>query len=134
MSRCIYCYRCVRICDELQGQSVWRVWQRGAETRIRPDGPTLAESSCVSCGACVDTCPSGALEDVSVLAQGTPTAWTRTTCAYCGTGCEMRVGTRDGAITQVAPVRPRPSAVATCASRDATRSTLPRPPIAWWIL
>ena len=108
MSRCIYCYRCVRICDELQGQSVWRVWQRGAETRIRPDGATLAESSCVSCGACVDTCPSGALEDVSVRALGTPTEWTRTTCAYCGTGCEMRVGTRDGAITQVTPVETAP--------------------------
>lgn len=67
MSRCVYCYRCVRICDEVQGQSVWRVWNRGAETRIRPDGPTFAESSCVSCGACVDTCPSGALEDKSVL-------------------------------------------------------------------
>ena len=108
MSRCIYCYRCVRICDELQGQSVWRVWQRGGETRIRPDGPTLAESSCVSCGACVDTCPSGALEDASVLARGTPTVWTRTTCAYCGTGCELQVGTRDGAITQVAPVETAP--------------------------
>ena len=103
MSRCIYCYRCVRICDELQGQGVWRVWQRGADTRIRPDGPTLAESSCVSCGACVDTCPSGALEDRSVIERGVPTDWTRTTCAYCGTGCEMRVGTRAGAITQVVP-------------------------------
>jgi formate dehydrogenase major subunit len=108
MSRCIYCYRCVRICNELQGQGVWRVWQRGADTRIRPDGPTLLESSCVSCGACVDTCPSGALEDRSVLERGVPTVWTRTTCAYCGTGCEMRVGTRDGAIAQVVPVGDAP--------------------------
>ena len=108
MSRCVYCYRCVRICDEVQGQSVWRVWNRGAETRIRPDGPTFAESSCVSCGACVDTCPSGALEDKSVLSLGIPTDWTRTTCPYCGTGCELKVGTRDGRLTQVLPVNGAP--------------------------
>ena len=29
MSRCIECYRCVRICDEVQGQFVWHLWDRG---------------------------------------------------------------------------------------------------------
>ena len=42
MARCIDCYRCVRICDEVQGQFVWHVRGRGIETRIVPDGPTLA--------------------------------------------------------------------------------------------
>jgi formate dehydrogenase major subunit len=109
MSRCIYCYRCVRICDELQGQFVWQVWNRGDATRIRPDsGTTLRESSCVSCGACVDTCPTGALEDKSILSLGMATRWTRTTCAYCGTGCEMNVGTRDGRIVVIKPVLDAP--------------------------
>ncbi|MDR3402279.1 MAG: formate dehydrogenase subunit alpha [Chthoniobacter sp.] len=105
MAQCINCYRCVRICDEVQGQFVWRVWDRGAAPRILPDsGATLLSSSCVSCGACVDTCPTGALEDQSVLAQGLPEKWTRTTCPYCGTGCEMLVGTRGNQIVQVKPV------------------------------
>ena len=109
MSRCIYCYRCVRICDELQGQFVWQIWNRGDATRIRPDsGTNLRESSCVSCGACVDTCPTGALEDKSVFALGAATHWTRTTCAYCGTGCEMSVGTRDGRIVVIKPVLDAP--------------------------
>jgi len=47
MARCIDCYRCVRICAELQGQFVWHVRRRGLETRIEPDGPTLRDSSCV---------------------------------------------------------------------------------------
>ncbi|WP_163783142.1 formate dehydrogenase subunit alpha [Myxococcus vastator] len=109
MSQCIHCYRCVRICDEVQGQFVWRVWNRGAGTRILPDGPNLRESSCVSCGACVDTCPTGALEDRTLLDQRWPQTWTRTTCPYCGVGCEMDVGARGGRIVTSRPSREGPS-------------------------
>lgn len=109
MSRCITCLRCVRICHEVQGQDVWQVWDRGDRTRIRPDrGATLLESSCVSCGACVDTCPTGALEDRSIRLGGPPTAWTRTTCPYCGTGCEMEAGTREDRLVAVRPVLDAP--------------------------
>jgi formate dehydrogenase major subunit len=104
MSQCIVCYRCVRICDEVQGQFVWQMVNRGHETRIVPDsGTTLRESSCVSCGACVDTCPTGALEDKSLLVYGVPANWTRTTCPYCGTGCEMDVGTQQNRIVSIKP-------------------------------
>src|SRR5678815_826551 len=109
MSRCIVCYRCVRICEEVQGQFVWQIFNRGHETRIVPDSrTTLLESSCVSCGACVDTCPSGALEDKSLLLHETPTDWTRTTCPYCGTGCEMSVGTNQNQIVSIRPLHEAP--------------------------
>lgn len=109
MSRCVECYRCVRICDEVQGQFVWQVFGMGQTTRIVPDsGTNLRESSCVSCGACVDTCPTGALEDKSILEKGVPTEWTKTVCPYCGTGCEMNVGTREGKIVQIAPAKESP--------------------------
>jgi formate dehydrogenase major subunit len=109
MSQCVTCYRCVRICDEVQGQFVWQVVNRGHDTQIVPDsGTTLRESSCVSCGACVDTCPSGALEDHSILSRGVPTKWTRTTCPYCGTGCEMNVGTTNGRIVSISPALDAP--------------------------
>ncbi len=104
MSQCVTCYRCVRICEEVQGQFVWKAWNRGDETRILPTrGETMLDGGCVSCGACVDTCPSGALEDLTVLARGVPTEWTKTICSYCGTGCEVNVGTRDGKITTIRP-------------------------------
>ncbi|MCE9559134.1 MAG: formate dehydrogenase subunit alpha [Armatimonadetes bacterium] len=109
MGKCVHCYRCIRICDELQGQFVWRAWNRGDKTEIRPDkGLSLMESSCVSCGACADTCPSGAIEDKLVVEKGVPTSWTRTTCPYCGTGCEMEVGVRDNEVVVARPVMDAP--------------------------
>ena len=108
MSRCIDCYRCVRICADVQGQFVWHVRGRGTGTRIEPDGPTLRDSSCVSCGACVDTCPTGALDDRQAGDPLVPADWTRTICPYCGVGCEIDVGTRDGRIVSVRPVLDAP--------------------------
>lgn len=110
MTRCITCYRCVRICEEVQGQFVWQAWQRGAKTVIAPSsGTNLRASECVSCGACADTCPTGALDDKSILKYGTPTDWTKTICSYCGTGCEVKVGTREGRITSIRPSLEGPS-------------------------
>ncbi len=105
MAQCVHCYRCIRICEELQGQFVWGAYGRGDETDVRPGlSRTLLQSACVSCGACVDTCPSGALDDVSLLAMGAPQTRTRTTCPYCGVGCELSVGVRDDRIASVRPV------------------------------
>ena len=109
MARCINCYACVRICADVQGQFVWHVIGRGEESQIMPDSfGTFADSTCVSCGACSDACPTGALEDKTVIERGIATEWTRTTCPYCGTGCEMNVGTREDRIVQVKPVMDAP--------------------------
>lgn len=109
MSRCIDCYACVRICADVQGQFVWHVVGRGEESEIVPDSfGRFGDSSCVSCGACSDACPTGALEDKTVIERGFPAEWTKTTCPYCGTGCEMNVGTRSDKIVQVRPVMDAP--------------------------
>lgn len=109
LSRCVSCWRCVRICDEVQGQFVWRLAGRGADTHLATDAAGgLGASSCVSCGACVDTCPTDALVDRSVLELGAAESWTRTTCPYCGVGCELLVGARAGRIVQVRPALDAP--------------------------
>ncbi len=103
MNQCIACMRCVRVCDEIQGESVWKVAQRGWRTLVHPDGPSMLDSSCVSCGACADVCPTGAILDRTVLEQGRPTEWTKTICAYCGVGCEIMAGVKDGKLVQILP-------------------------------
>jgi formate dehydrogenase major subunit len=111
MSRCIDCFRCVRICAEVQGQFVWNIWNRGEETQIVADqGVAFGQSSCVSCGACVDSCPTGALEDKHVLHRPAPKSWTRTTCPYCGTGCELEIGAAEGRLISARPVMDGPVA------------------------
>jgi formate dehydrogenase major subunit len=105
LSRCILCGRCVRICEEVQGQFVWSAWGRGDAIELRAGlAGSLLESSCTSCGTCVDSCPTGALDDKRVIALGKPTEWTRSICPYCGTGCEIDVGTRNSTLIQVKPV------------------------------
>jgi formate dehydrogenase major subunit len=109
MNRCIDCFLCERICRELQGQDTWHVVERGGRVRLVPDaGAPLGASSCTSCGACADACPSGAIEDKSLATLGRPARFTRTTCPYCGVGCELEVGTRDDRIVQIRPARDAP--------------------------
>ncbi len=95
LARCIACYRCVRACDEVQGQFVLSVHGRGFDSRISIGrDTTFAESPCVSCGACVQTCPTGAITDRYGAKTPQATRRVRTTCAYCGVGCQLEVAAR----------------------------------------
>lgn len=109
MARCVSCYRCIHICNELQGQSVWHALGRGERTHIVPaNADTLLGSDCTSCGACADTCPSGAIDDKFNLDRPAASEWTRTVCPYCGTGCELELGTHAGEIVATRPVLDAP--------------------------
>ena len=64
LSQCINCYRCVRACEEIQGEMVLGMSGRGFATNIIKGFDTNFDlSACVSCGACVQTCPTEALSD-----------------------------------------------------------------------
>jgi formate dehydrogenase major subunit len=83
MSRCIDCYRCVRTCNEVQGSLCGTCGRADCTRASCPTGRTYTTVPAVACGACVDTCPTGALEDAGTSRLTITSHWTRTTCPYC---------------------------------------------------
>jgi formate dehydrogenase major subunit len=102
LSACIYCYRCVRACDEVQGEFVLSVEGRGFDSRIVMGmGGSFAESACVSCGACAQACPTSAISDVFGSKEVVADRVERTVCTYCGVGCNLNVAVKDDAVISI---------------------------------
>src|SRR5579862_4367413 len=91
---CILCDRCVRACDDIQGNDVIGRSGKGYDTHIAFDlRDPMGASSCVSCGECVAACPTGALtnkpiRDIPIRPRGELDA-VNTVCPYCGVGCAL---------------------------------------------
>ena len=101
-SKCINCYRCVRACDEVQGQFVLSMAGRGFDVHIvKGNNESFFESDCVSCGACAQACPTSAISDVFESKSIKAEEKTRTICTYCGVGCNLEVSTKNGEILSI---------------------------------
>ena len=91
--RCVVCALCVRYCDEIEGVSAITLAQRGAATTIATaDGRSLLDSTCEMCGGCISVCPTGAMADRRAVEHGKPESEleaVRTTCNFCGVGCQL---------------------------------------------
>ena len=96
MNKCIQCTRCVRACAEIQGRFVWSQSYRGYKARIVAGADsTMLASRCESCGACVAYCPTGALDNKMSVTAGRPDRLVRSTCTYCGVGCQLDINVKD---------------------------------------
>jgi formate dehydrogenase major subunit len=103
-NRCILCRRCVRACGELVGNYTLGFEERGARSILVADtGVSLGESSCISCGTCVQVCPTGALIDRWSAYRGhdEQADQTKTICVGCSVGCGIDVFTRDNNLLRI---------------------------------
>jgi len=115
---CILCARCTRYCDEVEAVSAITLADRGSKTTIATsEGRSLLDTTCELCGGCVAVCPTGAMGEKKPKDRGQPVEAeldkVRTTCNYCGVGCQFDLnvdpGGRDGRGEVVKVTSPAPS-------------------------
>ena len=102
--RCILCRRCVRACSELVGNFTLGFEERGAHCTLVADlGIPLGESSCISCGTCVQVCPTGAMIERWSAYHGLEkdVERTQTICVGCSLGCGIETITRDNRLVGI---------------------------------
>lgn len=103
-TKCIKCFRCVKACEEVQGKGVIGVMERGAESYIAAGLDGWGSSECDGCGECVQLCPTGALVEKpnrsALRVAGRAPERVRTTCSYCGVGCQLELSVLDGRLVR----------------------------------
>jgi formate dehydrogenase major subunit len=95
----------VRACDEVQGTLALTIEGRGFNSKVSFAGANFFESECVSCGACVQACPTATLQEKSVVEHGVPDRTVLTTCAYCGVGCSFKAELRGAQVIRMTPYK-----------------------------
>lgn len=105
--RCVLCTRCVRFMEEIAGEAVLQVINRGHKGFIDTMTDELFEHPFSM--NIVDVCPVGALvnEDFLFKARAWDLDQTPSVCPGCSQGCNVSLGTKENAIRRAKP-RPNP--------------------------
>ncbi len=92
--RCILCQRCTRFADQIAGDPLIHLSERGAVSQIAIDDTKPFDS--YFSGNVVQICPVGALTSAAYRFQARPfdLVSTTSTCEHCAAGCELRVDHR----------------------------------------
>jgi predicted molibdopterin-dependent oxidoreductase YjgC len=107
-SRCILCGRCVQACNEVQVNNAISLGYSGAASKVVAKGDRpLKDSDCVFCGECLQACPVGALvskSEFDSMVSINETKQVRSTCSYCGVGCQIYLHVKEDRIVRITGV------------------------------
>ncbi|XMB86443.1 FAD-dependent oxidoreductase [Mycoplasmatota bacterium WC44] len=104
--KCIQCSQCIRVCDQIIGSSALGLIDRGFEVVVAPEfGNQLSETDCVSCGVCIDVCPTGSLKEKLLDAKEIPLDLeaTDSICIHCSLACTVTYHHKGDIIYKVTP-------------------------------
>jgi formate dehydrogenase (NADP+) alpha subunit len=101
---CIFCGKCVRVCDELRGIHAIDFMKRGHEAHVATANHIpLIESNCQFCGSCIDICPTG-------VSTPHKSKWVRkkdnvvsSICGLCSVGCGLDLYYEDYNLIEAVP-------------------------------
>ena len=109
-SKCILCGKCVRVCAEIQTTHAIDFVDRGFDSKIATglDLP-LNTDNCRFCGQCISMCPTGAITNKQLKGvRPWEVEKVRTTCPFCGVGCNFDLNVKDGKVIGVTPNKEAP--------------------------
>jgi len=99
-NKCIYCQRCVRSCEyDALELRVKKIDESGHPLGLE----IIFNDKCVSCGKCVENCSTGALNKKNriVPIQAEEVRTVRSTCPYCGTGCQIELKVKGDTLMEI---------------------------------
>lgn len=110
--KCIKCGKCVRVCNEIQVTGTYEFVGRGFESTVTTayDQP-INKDICRMCGQCISMCPTGALQNKQLVGyRSSDLKKVRTTCPFCGTGCnfDLNVDVKNNKVVGVTPCEDAP--------------------------
>jgi formate dehydrogenase major subunit len=103
-NRCVLCGRCERACGDLVANHTLGLRNRGASSMIHADANVpFGQSTCISCGTCLQVCPTGALCDkrTAYMGHDIQMEHIKSTCNQCSIGCGMEIVTRSGNVLYI---------------------------------
>ncbi|MEI6080173.1 MAG: FAD-dependent oxidoreductase [bacterium] len=98
-AKCIKCGKCIKVCDDVVGAHALSFIGRGLNVVLSSNTDNnMSDSTCIMCGMCIDSCPTGSLSESVEESKWTQIVEKVEECKGCVLKCKLNYGYSDGKI------------------------------------